>query len=116
MSTQPMLPDVLPDAAWLARVRRDAGRWWATYDPSPTAAPGLTWGATPHGWLVSHRASGRPVGGTWPNHDAVRLWFWVALGLHTWGLIQDPARIDPERWADIAAAEARLRAALGLGR
>lgn len=114
MSAQPTLPDVLADQDWLAQVRADAGRWWATFDPSPGLAPALTWTATPRGWLVSHRASGEAVGGTWPNFDAVRLWFWLALSLHTWQLCPDPARLDAERRGEIAAAEARLRAALGV--
>lgn len=113
MSAQPTLPDVLPDQDWLAQVRADAGRWWATFDPAPDLAPPLAWGETDGGWRVWHRASGVAVFGAWPTEDAAKLWLWLALSLHAWQFCPDPARIDPERRAELAAAEARLRAALG---
>jgi hypothetical protein len=111
---QPSLPLAdAPDAAWLAQLREDAGRWWSTGDGGEGAPLVLTtdpWG----GWYVRHLPSADILGGAWRTEQAARLWLWLALRDVDWHLIADPARLDAERLADLAALERRLRAALGL--
>jgi len=112
---QPTLPATdAPDAEWLAQVRQDAGRWWSTWEPDLGTALSIT--GTPFtGWQVWHDG-GERIGGEWPSRDAARLWLWLALRDVDWHLLASPDRLSPERRADLAALERRLRTALGLGR
>jgi len=122
----PTAADAPDDAAWLAQVRADAGRWWSSTDRDrsindcplytilllPATVPHDIVTAT-HPWQVRHRMSDTPVGGNWRlRHDA-RLWLWLALGLCSWHLVPDVATARAT-WGDaLDAAEARLRRALG---
>src|SRR5690242_959999 len=102
-----------PDADWLAQVRRDAGRWWSTGDGGE-GCPLTVNGARIPVWQVWHAGAHR-IGGVWLREADARLWLWVALGLVNWSTLASPARLSAEQLAELAAAEARLRAALGIG-
>ena len=122
MTLQPSLFAAVPtpaaapdDAAWLAQVRADAGRWWASTDRQRIAhtAPLLiglpSWG---HWTIKTHGME--QVGGTWVSRDHARLWLWMALGLCAWHLVPDVATARAA-WGDaLDAAEARLRRVLGV--
>jgi hypothetical protein len=110
------------DAAWLAQLRADAGRWWASTEREKVAdtCPLCIWRnrvVAGDGWRVSwyvhHYASMETVGRPWPTEDAARLWLWLALGIVPWHLVPDVATARQEWGSELDRMEARLRAAVG---
>ena len=114
------------DAAWLARVREEAGKWWLRTDRERTLKNGPLDTVVPlsdtepigivtstHPWQVQHRASGQPVGGNWQFCLDARLWLWLALGICQWHLVPDVATARREWGEELDRMEAQLRAAVG---
>jgi hypothetical protein len=84
------------DAAWLAQVRADAGRWWASTErekvadtcPLLIASPAYLSYAV---WMRAvFRRDGR-IGRNWSDVAHARLWLWLALGIVPWHLVPDVA-------------------------
>ena len=120
MTLQPSLFAAVPtpadapdDAAWLAQVREDAGRWWRRWNVNER--PALLLRPEHRGslrWVCWHPASSDIIGGVWPDYDAAILWRALALGICSWKLQPD---IEMALWGDaLDAAEARLRRVLGV--